>query len=152
MSLHHLAQISDVVAAIHHHAADPRVVGVGAVILDVPGFVTELFEPEEVIHRLPGDAGQRHLADEMEEDDSAVFAHKGSGSELSVAAITCHTGLNFAEFFVAQAPRTGGALALTAWACPRGKTRARQGSEQADPRGLRGRARSLLRQALAHPI
>src|SRR5438128_364738 len=104
--LHHVAQIFEVVAAVHDDAADPRVVGIGAVILDVPGFVAESLEPAQVIHRLPGDAGQRHLADKMEEDDSAAFAHEGSGSELGVGAITCHTGLNFAEFLLCR-PRRG---------------------------------------------
>jgi hypothetical protein len=27
------------------------------------------------MHRLPGDAGERHLAREMKEDDLAAFAH-----------------------------------------------------------------------------
>jgi hypothetical protein len=77
---HRLAQIGNVIAAIHDDAADPRIVGIGAVILDIPGLKAELFEAGEVIDRLPGDPGERHLTDEMEEDDSAAFAHEGPGS------------------------------------------------------------------------
>ncbi len=80
--LHRFAQIEEVVAAIHDDAGVPRIVGVDAVILDIPRLVAELFQPDEVIHRLPGDAGERHLADEMEEDDFAAFAHEGPVSEL----------------------------------------------------------------------
>ena len=50
--------------------------GIGAVVLDIPCLVAELFEPGEVVDRLPGDAGERHLADEMEKDDLAAFAHE----------------------------------------------------------------------------
>ena len=71
---HRVLQIAEVVAAIHGNAADARVVGVGAVVLDIPGFVAEFFQPDEMIDRLPGNAGERHLADKMEEDDCAAFA------------------------------------------------------------------------------
>ena len=45
-------------------------------VLDVPGFVAELFQADEVVDGLPRDAGERHLADEVEEDDLAAFAHE----------------------------------------------------------------------------
>ena len=77
--LHRRLQITHVIGAIHDHAADPRVVGIGAVILDIPGFVPELFEPDQIVDRLPGDTGKRHLADKMQQDDFAALAHNGSG-------------------------------------------------------------------------
>ena len=35
----------------------------------------QLFERDQVMHRLPGNAGERHLADEMEQDNLAAFCH-----------------------------------------------------------------------------
>ncbi len=78
--LHRGAQISDIVVAVHHDAADARIVRVGPVILHVPGLVAELFEADQIIDSLPGDAGQRHLPDEMQEDDFAACPHDISGS------------------------------------------------------------------------
>ena len=39
-------------------------------------FVPELLEAQKIMHRLPGDAGERHLADEMENDDVAALRHE----------------------------------------------------------------------------
>ena len=44
-------------------------------ILDIPGLVAELFQSDEIMHRLPGDTGHRHLADEMQQDD-ATLGHR----------------------------------------------------------------------------
>ena len=66
--------------ALHHGAADAGIVWIGAVVLDVPGFIAELFQPREVVDRLPCNSAHRHLANEMEKDDLAAFAHRGSGS------------------------------------------------------------------------
>ena len=45
-------------------------------VLDVPGLVAELLQADQVIDRLPGYPGERHLADEMQEDDLAAFGHE----------------------------------------------------------------------------
>ena len=44
VALHDLAQVVEVVRAIDRDAGDPRVVGIGAVVLDVPRLPAELFE------------------------------------------------------------------------------------------------------------
>src|SRR6266851_468893 len=61
-----------------------------------------------------------------------------------VGAITCHTRLNFAEFLrrparrgVAPRRRRKSPDHSPAWACPCGKTRARQGDEPAIPVRMR---------------
>src|ERR1700732_381086 len=107
------------VSPIHHDAADPRIVGVGAVILDIPGLVAELFEADEVMHRLPGNAGERHLADEMEEEDLAAAAH-GIRGMRSDPPITAQPGENFRA--AAGAPTDPPASRT----CPCGDRRARR--------------------------
>ena len=52
-----------VVLALHQHR---RRAGVG---LDVVGLEAEPLEPDEVVHRLPDDAGDRHLGHHAEQDD-----------------------------------------------------------------------------------
>src|SRR5262249_50811574 len=86
--LHRRAHIADVVVAFHHDAVGARVIGVGSAVLDVPGFEAELLEREEIVHRLPGDAGERHLPDEMKNDDLAASGHEDilSGSPPTTAA------------------------------------------------------------------
>ena len=48
---------------------------IGAAILDIPASVSEPFEPDQVMHGLPGNTGQRHLTGEMKNDDVAAFRH-----------------------------------------------------------------------------
>src|SRR5262249_13144706 len=78
------SHIGDIVGAIHHHAVDARIVGIGAVVLDVPGLVAEPLEAENVLDRLPGDAGQWHLSDEMQHDDAATRRHEGTPGKSAV--------------------------------------------------------------------
>ncbi len=75
MRLHHGLDVPDIVIAFHDDAVDARVVGIGAAILDVPGFVAQPLQPQHVVHRLPGDAGERHLADEVQDDDLSARFH-----------------------------------------------------------------------------
>src|SRR5262249_27722762 len=75
VALHHPADVGDVVVALHHHAVNAGVVGVGATVLDVPDLVAEPLEAEDVLHGLPGDPAQGHLTDEVEDNDLAALAH-----------------------------------------------------------------------------
>ena len=75
VTLHHPHQKADVVIAVHHNAVHARIIRVGPAIFDIPGFIAELLESQEVMHCLPGNAGKRHLAGEMKYDDLAAFAH-----------------------------------------------------------------------------
>src|SRR5690349_16151700 len=58
-----------------------------------------------MIDRLPGDAGERHLADKVEQDDSAAFAHVRSGSLIKPAPTT------------AGAKNSSGAVVAAPFAC-----------------------------------
>src|SRR6516165_350746 len=75
MTLHHLSQIGDVVIGFHHDAIDARVVRVSPTVFDVPSFIAELFDTQKIMHRLPGNAGERHPAREVENDDLAALFH-----------------------------------------------------------------------------
>ena len=88
IAFHRPPQVGDVVLAFHHDAGNPGVVGVGPTILDIPDLVTELLQAEQVVYRLPGDAGERHLAGKMENEDRAALAQ---GSHL-LSRSPCHNG------------------------------------------------------------
>ncbi len=75
---HNSRKIGDVIGAVRRHALDPRVVGRGTGVLDIPNLPAELCQADEVVHRLPRDPGERHLPGEMEEDDLAALGHKGT--------------------------------------------------------------------------
>ena len=105
VTLHRPAQIGDVVVALHHHAGGARVVRIGPAIFDIPDLEAELFEAEQVVHRLPGDAGERHLADKVENEDRAARVHGVApivGSAATTAGATIHFRCRSA------AARTGG--------------------------------------------
>src|SRR5436190_9541064 len=65
----------DVVVTLHHNTVRAGVEGIGAAVFDVPASVSEPFESDQVMHGLPGNAGQRHLTGEMKNDDVAAFRH-----------------------------------------------------------------------------
>jgi hypothetical protein len=85
IALHHPPDIVDVIRAIHHHAVLARIVGVGTVILDIPGLVAQPLQPDDVMHGLPGDARQRHLPDEMKNDDPTARPHGNLSSSPNAA-------------------------------------------------------------------
>ena len=74
-ALHQRLEIGDIGAVIGDDAIKPRIVGVGAVILDVPRLVAELFEPDQVVERLPGDTRQGHLTRKMQHHDPPARGH-----------------------------------------------------------------------------
>ena len=69
------AQVAQIIGAIHDDAADARIVGVGAMVLDIPGLEAELLQRCQIMHSLPGDPGEGHLADEVQENDLAASLH-----------------------------------------------------------------------------
>src|ERR1700676_2421408 len=58
------------------------------------------------MHRLPGDAGERHLADEMQKDDLTALAH-GNPADRRRPRITAERRQNFRRHIAA--PRAAGA-------------------------------------------
>src|SRR5438105_4536849 len=75
VALHRPSKIGDIVVAPHHNTIRPWVVGVGPAVFNIPSLITELLDPQKIMHRLPGDAGERHLGGEVENDDLAAFRH-----------------------------------------------------------------------------
>ena len=86
VALHYSSKIGHIVIALHHYTIRPRVVGVGPAVLYIPSFIAELLDSQKIMHRLPGDAGERHLGGEVENDDLAAFRHDqvhARGGELA---------------------------------------------------------------------
>jgi hypothetical protein len=77
VALHDPAQVLDIVGAFHRDAVRSWIEWVGPAILNVPGLVSEPLKTDKVMHRLPGDAGQRHLTGEVEDDDVGAPRHNG---------------------------------------------------------------------------
>jgi len=74
-TLHHALQVFDVGCVVDDDAVEPRVVGVGAVILDVPRLEAQPLETEQVMQGLPGDTRQGHLAGEMQHNHTPARGH-----------------------------------------------------------------------------
>jgi hypothetical protein len=70
-----LAQVAEIVVALHDNTVAARIEGVGPTVLNIPSLITELLETDEIVHRLPCDAGERHLTGEMKQNDIATRFH-----------------------------------------------------------------------------
>jgi len=55
--LHYSSEIGNVVVASYHDAIYPRIVRIGPAIFDIPGFIAELLDSQEIMQRLTCDAG-----------------------------------------------------------------------------------------------
>ena len=75
MPLHGPLQKADIVFAFHRNTVTERVERIGPPVFDIPCSVAEPLQTHEVMDRLPRDAGERHLAGEMENDDIAAVSH-----------------------------------------------------------------------------
>jgi len=80
-TLHEILEIGDVGRVVVGDAVEPGIVGVGAVILDIPGLEAQALEAEQIMQRLPGDAGQRHLPREMQHHHPPARRHAQNRSE-----------------------------------------------------------------------
>src|SRR5262249_7119880 len=75
--LHRPPETIDIVVALHDDAVCAWIERIGTAVFDIPAAVAELFEPDQVMHGLPRNTGQRHAAGKMKNDDVSTFVHAG---------------------------------------------------------------------------
>jgi len=73
--LHYSSEIGNVVVAPHHDAIRPRIERISSAIFNIPGFIAELFDSQEIMQSLTCDARERHLGGEVENDDLSTLLH-----------------------------------------------------------------------------
>src|SRR5215469_2200810 len=86
IAFHDPAQEPHVIITLHRDAVCLWIKGISPAIFNIPNLVSELLKPQEIVHRLPGDAGEWHLPGEMENDDVATLGHDRSRSGLAGCA------------------------------------------------------------------